>query len=106
MRESIRICIQVLEKLNNLISDNDNSGKYSYNLSRYQLKTSMESVIIHFKNFSRGFIVPTGYCYVSTEAPKGEFGISIESTGNNLIERCKIRAPGFFHLAALPQIIR
>lgn len=34
------------------------------------------------------------------EAPKGEFGVYIVSDGSSKPYRCKIRAPGFPHLAA------
>jgi NADH:ubiquinone oxidoreductase subunit D len=82
------------------------SKKYQINFSRAAIKTSMEAVIIHFKNFSKGFFVPQGFCTISTEAPKGEFAISLGSSGDVLVERCKIRAPGFFHLAGLVPMIR
>lgn len=61
----------------------------------------MESLIHHFKLFSEGFSVPVGQTYVAVEAPKGEFGVFLVSDGTNKPYRCKIRAPGFFHLQAL-----
>ena len=39
--------------------------------------------------------------YLSTEAPKGEFGVFIVSNNTNKPYRCKIKAPGFNHLQAL-----
>jgi NADH-quinone oxidoreductase subunit D len=62
------------------------------------MKNFMESLIHHFKIYSEGFVVPRGMVYVGVEAPKGEFGISLISDGSNKPYRCKIRAPGFFHL--------
>lgn len=38
-----------------------------------QMKSSMESLIHHFKIWSSGVYVPAGETYVSVEAPKGEF---------------------------------
>jgi NADH dehydrogenase I D subunit len=76
------------------------------NPSRAQMKNSMEGLIHHFKLFSEGFIVPTGETYISTEAPKGEFGVFLLSDGSNKPYRCKIRAPGFFHLQGLEQMSR
>jgi NADH-quinone oxidoreductase subunit D len=40
--------------------------------------------------------------YTSVEAPKGEFGTLLAAyQNNNKPYRCHIRAPGFFHLAAI-----
>lgn len=65
------------------------------------MKTSMESMIHHFKLFSEGYSVPKGETYTSIEAPKGEFGVYLISDGSNRPYRCKIRAPGFYHIAGL-----
>ena len=69
--------------------------------SRNEIKNSMEGLINHFKYFTEGITVPSGRVYVSTEAPKGEFGVTLISDGTNSPYRCKIRAPGFFHLQGL-----
>jgi NADH:ubiquinone oxidoreductase subunit D len=45
--------------------------------------------------------VPAGSTYTAVEAPKGEFGVYLVSDGTNKPYRCKIRAPGFAHLASL-----
>ncbi|MDC3091438.1 NADH-quinone oxidoreductase subunit D [Rickettsiales bacterium] len=62
---------------------------------RKEMKTSMESLINHFKLFTEGYHVPSGETYTSVEAPKGEFGVYLVSDGTNRPYRCKIRAPGF-----------
>jgi len=69
--------------------------------SRFEMKTSMESVIHHFKFYTEGFNTPHGETYVTTEAPKGEFGVYLISNGKEKPYRCKIKAPGFTHLQAL-----
>ena len=69
--------------------------------TRGVLKSSMESIIHHFKLYSSGFIVKEGHAYVGTEAPKGEFGIYLVANGTDIPYRCKIRAPGFLHLQAI-----
>jgi NADH:ubiquinone oxidoreductase subunit D len=61
----------------------------------------MESLIHHFKLWSEGFIVSHGETYVGVEAPKGEFGVYLVSDGSSQPYRCKIRAPGFYHLQGL-----
>ncbi|EFN86377.1 NADH dehydrogenase [ubiquinone] iron-sulfur protein 2, mitochondrial [Harpegnathos saltator] len=68
---------------------------------REEMKTSMEALIHHFKLYSQGFQVPPGATYTAIEAPKGEFGVYLVSDGSSKPYRCKIKAPGFAHLAAL-----
>lgn len=69
--------------------------------SRANMKFFMESLIHHFKLYTEGFIIPENETYVCTEAPKGEFGVFLISKNSNKPYRCRIRAPGFFHLQAL-----
>ena len=69
--------------------------------SRAHMKYFMESLIHHFKLYTEGFIVPSNETYYSVEAPKGEFGVFLVSNNTNKPYRCKIRAPGFFHLQGL-----
>lgn len=61
----------------------------------------MESLIHHFKLFSENINLPVGETYAAVEAPKGEFGIYLKSDGTSKPYRCKIKAPGFYHLQAL-----
>ena len=69
---------------------------------REKLATSMEALIHHFKLASEGYHVPFGAAYTAVEAPKGEFGVYLVADGSNKPYRCKIRAPSFAHLQALP----
>jgi len=73
---------------------------------RAEMKRSMEALIHHFKLYTEGFHVPEGEVYACVEAPKGEFGVYLISDGSNKPYRCKIRAPGFPHLAAMDYINR
>lgn len=73
---------------------------------RARMKFSMESLIHHFKLFSEGYSLPQEENYVSTEAPKGEFGIYLFSDGSNIPYRCKIKAPGFLHLQGLDHMCK
>ena len=72
--------------------------------SRDTMKNSMEALIHHFKLYSEGYSVPKGETYTCIEAPKGEFGVYLVSDGSNKPYRCKIRAPGFAHLAAMDML--
>ncbi len=69
--------------------------------SRGEMKSSMESLIHHFKLYTEGFHVPAGEVYVATESPKGEFGVYLVSDGSNKPYRCKIRPTAFSHLQAM-----
>lgn len=69
--------------------------------SRSIVKNSMEGLIHHFKLYSEGFTVPLAESYVGIEAPKGEFGVYLISDNTNQPYRCKLRAPGFFHLQGM-----
>ena len=68
---------------------------------RSEMKNSMEALIHHFKLYTQGYQVPPGQSYTAIEAPKGEFGVYIVSDGSSRPYRCRIRAPGFYHLAGL-----
>jgi NADH-quinone oxidoreductase subunit D len=70
------------------------------------MKRSMEALIHHFKLYTEGYHVPPGDTYAAVEAPKGEFAVYLVSDGSNRPYRCKIRAPGFAHLAAMDYMCR
>ncbi|PVI08248.1 NADH dehydrogenase I, D subunit [Periconia macrospinosa] len=73
---------------------------------RAAMKENMEALIHHFLLFSKGYSVPPGETYTAIEAPKGEMGVYIVSDGSERPYRCKIRAPGFAHLACIDQVSR
>jgi NADH dehydrogenase (ubiquinone) Fe-S protein 2 len=99
MRESLSIILQCLNAIpEGPIKVDD---KKITPPSRNEFKTSMESLIHHFKYFTEGVVVPRGETYTATEAPKGEFGVYLLSNGTNRPYRCKIKAPGFGHLQGL-----
>jgi NADH-quinone oxidoreductase subunit D len=99
MRESIKIMKQCIDKMpQGPVKVND------YKVSpppRAEMKSSMEALIHHFKLYTEGYHVPAGETYTAVEAPKGEFAVFLVSDGTNKPYRCRIRAPGFPHLAAL-----
>ena len=73
---------------------------------RREMKHSMEALIHHFKLYTEGYHVPPGETYTVVEAPKGEFGVYLVADGTNRPYRCKIRPPGFPHLAAMDFLTR
>nr|YP_010117867.1 NADH dehydrogenase subunit 7 [Phytophthora castaneae]QPN53839.1 NADH dehydrogenase subunit 7 [Phytophthora castaneae] len=104
MRQSIRIILQVLNKMPNGPIKLDD--KKITNPNRTQIKNSMESLIHHFKYYSENISVNSGETYTVIEAPKGEYGVYLVSDGTNKPYRCKIKSPGFLHLQALDFIAK
>jgi NADH-quinone oxidoreductase subunit D len=100
MRQSVSIIKQAVGKLREATGDVLARGKLTPP-SRSDMKTSMESLIHHFKLYTEGFHVPAGEVYCAVEAPKGEFGVYLVADGSNKPYRSKIRAPGFLHLQAM-----
>lgn len=99
MRQSLRIIAQCLDLIPSGVIKTDD--KKVTPPKRAQMKNSMEALIQHFKVYTEGFTVPMGDTYTAVEAPKGEFAVYLVSNGTSKPYRCKIRAPGFIHLAAL-----
>ena len=58
----------------------------------------MSSLIQHFKAYTEGFFIEKGESYLGIEAPKGETGVYLITDSTNKPFRCKLKAPGFFHL--------
>ncbi len=103
MRQSTSIIRQAIVKLREATGDVIARGKITPP-KRGDMKTSMESLIHHFKLYTEGFHVPAGEVYAAVEAPKGEFGVYLVADGSNKPYRAKIRAPGYAHLQAMDTI--
>lgn len=104
MRQSLRLivqCLNLLEPGPVRMDDKKLSPP-----RRAEMKESMEALIHHFKHYTEGVTVPPGETYMAVEAPKGEFGVFLVSDGSGRPYRCKIRAPGFFHLQGLDFMAR
>jgi NADH-quinone oxidoreductase subunit D len=103
MRQSARIMKQCCAKLKAADGQGPiaTANKKVAPPKRGEMKRSMEALIHHFKLYTEGFHVPAGEVYAAVEAPKGEFGVYLVADGSNKPYRCKIRAPGFPHLAAM-----
>ena len=104
MRQSLRIihqCIAEMPEGPVLAENNKVTPPH-----RGDMKNSMEALIHHFKLYTEGFHVPEGESYTAVEAPKGEFGVYLVADGSNKPDRCKIRAPGFYFMAAVDYLSR
>ena len=104
MRQSLNIIKQAIERMPKgpVLAQNNKFTPPS----RADMKQSMESLIHHFKFYTEGFHVPEGQSYTAVEAPKGEFGVFLVSDGSNRPYRCKIRAPGFYFMAAVDYLTK
>ena len=106
MRESVKIMKQCCEWL----SKAENQGEVLPVDTKFapprraEMKRSMEALIHHFKLYTEGVHVDEGQAYAAVEAPKGEFGVYMVSTGGNKPYRVKIRAPGYAHLQAMDHL--
>ena len=120
MYESINIVFQILSNLTDLAYKNTNAEANVSFLSFFDLLNkkakfkqgsnskynSMESLINHFKLYSEGLLVPSGFVYKAVEAPKGEFGTSIVSDGTANPYRCKIRTPAYHHMQVMSRMVQ
>ncbi|MGI8846798.1 MAG: NADH dehydrogenase (quinone) subunit D [Candidatus Dormibacteria bacterium] len=104
MRESLRIIKQAFDDLpGGPVNTRDRKVALP---PRNEINTSMESLIHHFKLVTEGFRPPVGQVYQAVESPRGELGFYLVSEGTNRPYRCKVRAPSFSNLAALPHMAK
>jgi NADH:ubiquinone oxidoreductase subunit D len=97
MRESVNIMKQCLNLLPSGPIQISNSKEYFPN--RFSIKTSMESLIHHFKMFTEGTTLAKNDVFLTIEAPKGEFGVTLFTNDESARpSRCKIKTPGFLNL--------
>jgi NADH-quinone oxidoreductase subunit D len=120
MRESLRICEQVLDTLPGgpvMLADPkvgwparlslgpDGLGNSPEHVAHI-MGESMEALIHHFKLVTEGIKVPAGEVYTTVESPRGELGYHVVSDGGNLPYRVHVRDPSFVNLQAVPDMIR
>ena len=107
MRESTRIVVQCLDRLEELREEPWIADDRKVVLPpRHELHTSMESLIHHFKLVTEGYRVPEGEVYVAVESPRGEMGCYLVSDGGPRPWRVKFRAASFVALEATATLMR
>ena len=120
MRQSLRICEQVLEDLpGGPVMIEDPKLRWPARLSvgpdgignseeyvRHIMEESMEALINHFKIVTQGIKVPAGEVYTAVESPRGELGYYVVSDGGIRPYRVRVRDPSFCNLAGLPEMVR
>jgi NADH-quinone oxidoreductase subunit D len=104
MRQSLRIIQQALDTLP-MGPVRSNNRKF-VPPPRSELGVSMESLIHHFKLWTEGFSVPEGSVYVTTESPRGELGVYMESDGSAKPLRVRYHTPSFVNLQIMPLLTR
>lgn len=103
LEESYKLCRQALDSLP--------AGPFQIDDRKLvlppkeEVKTSMESLIHHFKLVSYGFDVPAGEVYQAVESPRGEIGFYIVSDGGNKPMRVRVRPPSFYTIHALGKMM-
>jgi NADH-quinone oxidoreductase subunit D len=102
MRQSREIIKQALERIPD--GPINVSDRKVVPPPRYELDSSMEAVIHHFKLWTEGFHPPIGEAYVPLESPKGEIGFYLVSDGSNYPWRMHERPPSFMNLQALSKM--
>ncbi|ACF14421.1 NADH dehydrogenase I, D subunit [Chloroherpeton thalassium ATCC 35110] len=103
MEESVKIIEQALRKLpKGEVRNEDAKKTFPWKDEIYH---SMESLIHDFMMTDSGIQMPKGEIYHAIEAPKGELGFYIQSRGEGVPWRLKIRSPSFCNLQALPKLV-
>ncbi len=99
MRESLKICQQALDGMpdGRIVAD----APKIILPDREQMKTQMESLIVHFKLVTEGFGVPAGEVFQAVESPRGEMGYYVVSDGTAKPFRVHMRNPSYATLQAL-----
>jgi NADH-quinone oxidoreductase subunit D len=67
--------------------------------------SEIESLINHFKLVMDGPSVPAGEVYLAHEAPNGELGFYLVSTGGGTPYKVHVRSPSFVHLGGLSRML-
>ena len=104
MSESLNIINNIV---NSLLKNNLNSNYiYQELINKFWNKKKknvfMEDIINHFLQWHTGLVINTNVIFSYIESPKGEFGVILASNNTSKPKKCKIRAPSYFNLQALP----
>jgi NADH-quinone oxidoreductase subunit D len=67
--------------------------------------TEIESLINHFKLIMDGPDVPAGEIYTAHEAPNGELGFYLVSTGGGTPYKFHVRSPSFVHMGGIHRML-
>lgn len=103
MRQSIRICRQVLDTMpTGAVNLADTKSMLP---DKERVMMSMEELIHHFIVATQGIDAPPGEVYFGAENPKGELGFYIHSKGGGVPYRLKIRSPSYCNLSIVSRLL-
>jgi NADH-quinone oxidoreductase subunit D len=104
MRESVKIIEQALDGLPEgpFITEDRKVALPP----RWELATSMEALIHHFKLVTEGYRVPPGEVYYPIESPRGELACFVRSDGSSKPARVHMRDPSFVNLQAIAPMVK
>ncbi len=104
LRESVKICRQVLQKMPKGEIKSENPKRVlPY---KGEIYSKMEELIHDFMIVNFGINPPEGEVYFSAENPKGELGFYFVSNGKGHPWKMKIRSPSFCNLQSLQTMCR
>ena len=72
---------------------------------KHLVYSEIEPLINHFKLIMEGPQVPAGEVYTAHEAPNGELGFYLVSTGGGMPYRMHVRSPSFVHMGGLHRLL-
>ncbi|MEO8676656.1 MAG: NADH dehydrogenase (quinone) subunit D [Casimicrobiaceae bacterium] len=99
MDESIRMIRQLMERLPaGPINVDDRRCVLP---EKHLVYSEIESLINHFKLIMEGPQVPAGEVYTAHEAPNGELGFYLVSTGGGTPYKMHVRSPSFVHMGGV-----
>ncbi|MFQ6607440.1 MAG: NADH dehydrogenase (quinone) subunit D [Fidelibacterota bacterium] len=106
IRQSVKICRQVLAKLPEGAINIDSDSKFVLP-PKDDVYNSIEGLIYHFEQImpNRGMVPPKGEAYVPTESPNGELGYYIVSDGSHTPYRVRTRPPSLINYSIFPKIM-
>jgi NADH-quinone oxidoreductase subunit D len=103
MDESVRMIRQLVDRLaNGPVSVDDRRCTLP---PKTRVYGEIESLINHFKLVVDGPIVPAGEIYHAHEAPNGELGFYLVSTGTGTPYKVHCRSPSFVHMGGLARLL-
>lgn len=105
IRESVKILRQLVKMYKDTPTDLMADAPQYISAPKERIMTENYSLMEHFVLVTQGMRPPRGEIYVATESPKGELGFFIHSDGEPYPYRMKIRAPSFFHIGMLQDLM-